>query len=94
MTKDKNDKEAGKKQKENPAGCAWKAKATNQRNEGEEKRTVDSAKFEFYDEIMIKRCDGREGNFRGGGGRKEGRKQEQGWEGKREACDSSEFLNF
>ena len=40
----------GKKQKENPAGCAGESKQMKA-NIREEKRTVDPAKFEFCDEI-------------------------------------------
>ena len=45
------------KQKEIPAGCAGEG-TQNKRNIGEEKRTVDSAKFEFCDEIT-RRCEGK-----------------------------------
>ena len=43
-----------KKKKEFPAGYAGEDKQSK-RNVGEEKRTVDSAKFEFCDEITRRR---------------------------------------
>ena len=45
-----------KKLKENPAGYAVEGKQ-NKGNIREEKRTVDSAKFELYDEIKRRRCE-------------------------------------
>ena len=48
-----------KKRKENPAWCAGEGKQIKG-NIGEEKRTVDSVKFEFCGEIKIKRCEGKE----------------------------------
>ena len=44
----------GKKQKENPAGWAGES---NRGEDIREKRTVNSAKFEFCDEITRRRCD-------------------------------------
>ena len=44
------------KQKENPPGCAGERRQSKG-NIGEEKRTVDSAKFEFCDEITRRRCE-------------------------------------
>ena len=47
-----------KKQKENSAGCTGEGKQSKG-NIGEEKRTVDSAKFEFCDETMRRLCEGK-----------------------------------
>ena len=75
-----------KKQKENPAGCAGEGKQSK-RNIGEEKRTVDSDKFQFCDEMKRRSYEGKEGR----GGRKWVWKE--GGEREREACGSSKFLN-
>ena len=56
----------GKKQKENPARCTGEGKERKD-NIGEEERTIDSAKFEYCDEITRRRCDGKEGRVEGGG---------------------------
>ena len=49
-----------KKQKENPAGCAGEGKQ-RKGNIEEEKRTADSAKLEFCDEITRRSCEGKGG---------------------------------
>ena len=53
-----------KKLKENPAGSAGESKQSKG-NIGEEKMTVDNAKFEFCYEITRRRCEGKVGH-RGG----------------------------
>ena len=51
-----------KKQKENPAGCAGEGKQ-RKGNIGEEKRKVDSDRFEFCDEITRSSCEGKGGEW-------------------------------
>ena len=48
----------GKKQKENPAGCAGEGKQ-KKGNIGEEKRKMYSAKCEVCNETTRRRCEGR-----------------------------------
>ena len=48
-----------KKQEDNPAGCAGDSEQSKG-NIGEERRTVDSAKFEFCDEIRRRSCERKE----------------------------------
>ena len=79
-----------KKQKENPAGCAGEGKQSK-RNIGEEKITVESAKFEFCDEITRIRCEEKKEGRRGVGGSGGGGRE--GVRGEGEDCGSSKFLN-
>ena len=54
----KNGKEASEDTEESPAGCAGEDKQSKG-NIGEEERTIDSVKFEFYDDITRRRREGK-----------------------------------
>ena len=56
VTSDEMARKPVKKQKENPVGCDGEGKQSKG-NIGEEKRMVDSTKFEFSDEITRISCE-------------------------------------